>query len=1098
MKCIAKKSVFVFSLLVFVFSLEIFSAPSLVSVEVKQIGSKTRAVIKLDEKTSYVHQQLTDPMRIIINFSDKVRTQAKEPMQFTEGYIKSIRFVILDNPATKDTGISDLDAVIIELADNSKLEIIENENDVMVDVFSKDETQSSEGAVPQDLDSQAQIKQLLESANNNYKNEYFLLAKADCQSALSIEPSNEEANELLKKIDNQIDRDLNKAEDLAEKISKEKSKELNVQKEEAKELSDVLAVETSDVVDREAAFSDFVKTGKTLFKKKRYDEALEVWERALELKPGNEEVTSLLANVREKIKIRNEKGAETAVSEEVMSEVESLLKQGEEQFANLDYSLAITTFENILNIDPNNLQAMRYLAQAKRNQATYVEEGGQAEDVVAKPLTSSENLGMLTLDDSVKIGVANHLPTKIAQEEVLLAKTKTSEAKRALFPKMKIKYKETSGTTTGEDFEGQEYGAELQQNIWAGGKYRKLYNQARVNLAVARKNYEKTKAEFTFEVTQAYYNLAFAKVKMKNKIELNKKVQELLDIAEKQYNAKALTLSEILEARSQMEEVKFQTAEIENDLELANLALAQLLSLPTTTAFNTIEIPDPVIFEIKPEQLLEVGYKNDREYQVKKLLVLFQKYGVEIAKKKNGFNVELTGSYGQRDEYYVSEQVDLKDEYYVGLKVSKPLGPHVVELNGLTQDKVPQIGQTTSSTYDSAEMAVKLWETPQKTDIAEANIAYHKAISELENTKRTLVHDIYSSYYSVKEAQVKIKNKSAEVSLGEEELRSTRAKQKVEQATIVQVMRGETKYWNGKTDLISAQADYYVSIAKLNKNLGVNDYFDPISGVISTDKEDLSPGVRLKIQDKDYKRPWYKSAFSGVDSYYPDDVVTDILKESQDKGVMGKDKFLGIFGKKDDEFAEYKAYDEKYDFSTPLEKEKGKGAFTTGGLNDDFSGFYSTDKEYELAFGTAKKKEKEEVKKEIQSFTTEQQEKDYFENYLKEKDKIIFAEYHVEENQYETVIAIRSNAQVTYTVNKLANPDRIVISIKDVVISALNDYADIAKGSVVSMKAYHTKAVLPSKYKDWKRLLSLIVELNKESEYSIESNDQIFKIIIKK
>jgi outer membrane protein TolC len=718
------------------------------------------------------------------------------------------------------------------------------------------------------------------------------------------------------------------------------------------------------------------------------------------------------------------------------------------------------------------------------------------------PRSQEGDYGVLNLPDAINVGTANHLPTKISQEEVLLAKMKVREAKRALFPKAKIKYKTTQGTTTGEDFEGEEYAAEFQQNIYAGGKYRSLYNQARVNLAVARKNYEKTKAEFVFEVTQAYYNLAFAKAKMKHKLELYEKIKSLLEIAEKQYTAKALTLAEVLEARSQLEEARFQVREIENDLELASLALVQLLSLPRTASIDTIDIPEPIVFEIEPDELYEVGYKNRRDYQVKKLLVLFNKYGLEIARKKAGFNVELTGSYGRRDEYFISEEVDLKDEYYFGVKITRALGPHEVEINALSQDKVPQVGQTTPTEYDSSEIALKLWEQKTGTDIAEANIAYHKSLSELENSKRELVHDISSAIFSVREAEAKMENKQSAVSLASEELRSTRAKQQVDQATIVQVMRSESKWWNAKTELVSAQADYYVSIAKLNKNVGVNDYFDPAAGVVATDREGLTPGIRLMINEKSGKTPWWKKDpfAGGIPSYYPDEVVNDILREKQDEEVMGK-KFLGIFKrKKDKEMAEYKSYDEKYDFSMPGEKKKKKWFFFGGKkLDDDFSRYYESREEYEDAFGIEEEEKTVSRISETAPFLSEETtETDYFEQYLEDKDRILFAQMHVEDSKYETALAIRANSKTEFTVSVLRDPYRLLVTMKDVVISALPDFEAVEKGAVESVKAFHTKTVLPSAYRDWKRLLSLIVELDRQREYSVESTDEIFKITVKK
>ena len=1084
--------------------------------------AKNEVQFSFSKLPDYKLNELTNPTRLVMTFGEKILSKNVEPKTFESGTVKNIRYLTLKNQAFEEAGFYVVDSLIVEISDESVYEISKKDNLITLRLFgvAEKKRETAEAGAQESVSGQAQVTEkdtqqietLVKSAKENYKNGYYLLAKSDCQTVLTMDPSNEDALKILGKAQEKITEEKEKALQLANQVVAEKETETDAQKAQAAQLAGDLEKEMMSKGTKEEEFNAYMKNGQGLFKRKRYEEALEMWERALEIKPEDAELKDYMNRAREKIKERGQIQESETVATPQQSEVEELMAQGAEQFHNLQYTNAIATFERVLELDPKNVKAMRYVVQARKNQKSYVAEGGMPEDVVMKPIGEANDLGIVSIDEALKIGLANHLPTKISQEEVFLAKYKVDEAKRQLFPQVKLKYKLTSGTTTGEDFEGQEYGAEFQQNLWSGGKYRALYNQARVNLAVARKNHEKTKAEFIFEVIQAYYNYVFAKEKMKNKMVLKGNILELLDIAEKQYNAKALTLAEILEARSQLEEVNFQVKQIENDLELAKLALQQLLSQPSKVEIDVGEMPEPFIFDLDDTKLLEVAYKNRRDYQVNKLLVLFQKYGLEIAQKKEGYNVELTGTYGMKDEYYITEQVDLKSEYFVGLKFSKAIGSHTAELNLQDQDKVPQIGQTTSSKFTSEELNLKLWDSKNQTAVTEANISYHKALSELENSKRTLVHDIRSSIYSVAEAEAKIQNDKSILALSAEELRSTKAKQKADQSTIVQVMRSESKFWNEKTDLVSDQADYYINIAKLNKNIGLNNYMDPATGLISTDKEDQAPGIRLVVHDKEKKRHWYNILpfKGGVKSYYPDEVVTDILKEKQEKTAFESTKsFLNItrwFKKSaEDEMAEYKQYDEKYNFSTPLKDDKESWwKFWKKKLDDDFSQFYSTTNEYNQAFGMERKSTLQQsaipvTQKSENAVTTEKkEEKDYFNEFLKDKTRKVFAEYHIEDNNYETVIAIRSNSKVEYSEKVLSNPSRIVFTFKDTVISALPAYDVVKTGAVISFKTIHTPINLPAEYKDWNKLLSIILELDSEREYKVESQDDMFKITIKK
>ena len=218
---------------------------------------------------------------------------------------------------------------------------------------------------------------------------------------------------------------------------------------DAQKLAD--ALESKMVKERqdEENFKDYLEQSKSLYRKRRFHEASELLAMAKDIKPENEEVNDLLYKVREKIREENDKNSagSSNLTNSDQSEIDSETEKGEEAFSQLDYAIAKEHFENVLKIDPYNLKAKRYLARILKERMDYVENGGNQSDVSVPKVM--EKLSQLTLDDALKIGLANHLPSKISQEEVILAREKVSKAKRALFPKVKLKYRETEGKSTG-------------------------------------------------------------------------------------------------------------------------------------------------------------------------------------------------------------------------------------------------------------------------------------------------------------------------------------------------------------------------------------------------------------------------------------------------------------------------------------------------------------------------------------------------------------------------------------------------------------------------------------------------------------------------
>lgn len=518
-----------------------------------------------------------------------------------------------------------------------------------------------------------------------------------------------------------------------------------------------------------------------------------------------------------------------------------------------------------------------------------------------------EALNTLSLAKAVEIGLKNHIPIKLANEEVELALQKARDAKRAYFPKVRLKWKESGGTTTGEDFKGREMGIELQQTLYSGGQVSKTYAQAIVNLAVARENKQKAIMDYLFEVAQAYLNLSFAIDKYFNKIAFKKQIVSLLDVAEKQYKLEALPLNEIMDARSQVADADFDVEEIENDLNIARIELLSLLNLPNDTYFDIESLKEPTRYAYNVKDLLNYGFSKRKDYQVKKLLVIYQQYAYEITKRKDSWNIELNMSAGRGDKYFESENLELEDEYFVGIKATKPLGRHVLDINGLSQDKVPDVGQTTPTEFSSGEVVLKLWENKNSTDVLESLVNYHKAIKELEDSKKSLRREIRSGYYSVNEAWKKLITKKAAYGYADSELRTQRAKQKANQISIVQVMRAEGKSWSGKTEIIQAMADYYISLARLYKQMGLENLtqFEEKLEI----PEEMEEDVELLASNKQNKK-WLKKLRDKND-VFPHQNVQDILLV---KGNKNRKSLGELF---DDEEG---LYTEKYDFYIAEEK----------------------------------------------------------------------------------------------------------------------------------------------------------------------------------
>ncbi|MDD5066312.1 MAG: tetratricopeptide repeat protein [bacterium] len=109
---------------------------------------------------------------------------------------------------------------------------------------------------------------------------------------------------------------------------------------------------------RDESVKIYIQIGEEYFKDKKYDEAIFIWRKTLVLAPGRTDLEDKIVDAF-KLKVQREKN-------------EQISKLMKEAMANMETGLnssAITIFEEVLRLDPNNTRAGQYRAQLIKKRA---------------------------------------------------------------------------------------------------------------------------------------------------------------------------------------------------------------------------------------------------------------------------------------------------------------------------------------------------------------------------------------------------------------------------------------------------------------------------------------------------------------------------------------------------------------------------------------------------------------------------------------------------------------------------------------------------------------------------------------------------------
>jgi len=446
-------------------------------------------------------------------------------------------------------------------------------------------------------------------------------------------------------------------------------------------------------------------------------------------------------------------------------------------------------------------------------------------------------LGVINLDinNAIDIALENHMAAKIAQEEIELSKLKIREARRALYPAASLNYLETTGRTASptQDFTDKEYKLKFEYPLYYGWRLKYAVEQAVSNMKASRASYDKSVQDARVEVETAFYSYIANKMDLKLHRELLESVNGIFEIAKKRFNAGLNTRAEFLQMESQIKQINYQIVSSENELAMAALALAQAMNIEDTTkVMNLIDIDkekdlEAIDVDITLDNCMELAFRNRPDVKAKEYMLEFNDYERKIQESKNQLKVDLTGTYGKSGGAYTSETLTMGNDWYLGFKVTKPLGGNTLS-TAYTKDKTSQKhGQSTRTESESKSVEMGLLDNLQHfSEEKSAEIGYKKAKDELEQVRDGIAKEVKESYLNYKKGLVQVMTNLNKIKYREEELKLAKARAGLNEISLSDLVQAHMTLTDERSYYIEAIGSLYQALAKLNKATGYTLFLD--------------------------------------------------------------------------------------------------------------------------------------------------------------------------------------------------------------------------------------------------------------------------------
>ncbi len=435
--------------------------------------------------------------------------------------------------------------------------------------------------------------------------------------------------------------------------------------------------------------------------------------------------------------------------------------------------------------------------------------------------------GRFGWQDWLEIGIANHKPLQVTREQIELAQLRVREARRALLPAVTLKFTDTVAETLDVDLLQRSYGLQIAQPIMHGGELGFRVNQANVNLAIARKEHERIKADYTFDVKRAYYSLLLQGLNLAERKNILEETQDTLKSAREQYRLGLITGLEYLNIKSLYNETRFQYMATKRDLSLAELTFKQTLHITQDDLDINIQpflAFDPV--NINLERVRELALKRRPELAINSLILEFSDYNRRIAEARRRFRVDLSGFYGMFAEAYETEPLEPAEHWFVGLKVSKPFGASTIT-GSYTIEEKREVKTTLEQRLGTITYTVEISLLDRLDLLSErksASIEYLRSLGELERIKELILAEIEEPYNTYRKALYQIHSLQKRMRFQEERIEVATLYWKVGRGTLSGVLEAKLRLADLKVAHNQALVNYYIGLSGLARGCNVRRY----------------------------------------------------------------------------------------------------------------------------------------------------------------------------------------------------------------------------------------------------------------------------------
>lgn len=412
------------------------------------------------------------------------------------------------------------------------------------------------------------------------------------------------------------------------------------------------------------------------------------------------------------------------------------------------------------------------------------------------PQTQSVDLSQpLTLENAIKIGLANQPTLGIARTQVEASKARVVQAKSSYYPQIAPTFNYsnqlTSGTVNGQKFTGN-----VEQSVTQLGLRQLIFDSFKREENVLASRYSAKASEFSLlDTRQAIIvNITTAYYELRRRMELVKVAQASVDRAKTTLDFTRTSAEvgtgpkkDILQAEADYENAKVQLIVAQNDVRLGQTTLKNAMGV-----LNMV----PVIMPDTP--IVEPTMAPDNRSVADYLKTAFD--------KRQDLRRDTAGIDTNRHELKIAQ-----------INAGPTVQADVTEGYRVDPDPGESRQFTTSFSYPLFDAGLT------RSQVRQAKASLEQSRRQVDLTKQNIQLDVEQSYLSKEEARIRIAATQSALKAARLNYEAATTSLKEGAGTIIDVITAQTALVTAETNAVQALFDFYTNDARLKRATGEND-----------------------------------------------------------------------------------------------------------------------------------------------------------------------------------------------------------------------------------------------------------------------------------